>query len=240
MESDYSEFDLDESLIRISDILNSDDKNYEELKTIPQRSGLTFNNGYYISCSALFVDIRGSKELSNTHTRPILARIYQAYISELVAIMRDNQKVSEISIEGDCVWGVFDTPKKSDIDGLFNTAAKAASMVDILNVHFPQYGYSQITVGIGMAYGQALMIKAGQKSSGVNEVAWMGQLVGEAARLCSYGNKTSYNRRTMVSEVFYQNLNKHNQSLLVKNEIHGCYHGNAINTEMNKWVLANK
>ena len=47
-------------------------------------------------------------------------------------------------------------------------------MVDILNVHFAKRGYPQIRVGIGMAYGQVLMIKAGQKSSGVNEVAWVG------------------------------------------------------------------
>ena len=239
MESDYSEFDLGESLARIFDILNTADKDYVEQNSIPARSALTFTNGYYIKCSALFVDMRGSKALSEKYNHPTLARIYKSYVSELVAIMRSNQKVSEISIEGDCVWGIFDTPKKLDVDAVFSTAAEAASMVDILNIHYAKRSYPRINIGIGMAYGQVLMIKAGQKSSGVNEVAWMGKLVSEAARLCSYGNRTISDHRTMVSNVFQQNLNKHNQSLLIKNNNRDCYHGTVWDTKMNDWVLTN-
>ena len=240
MESDYSEFNLDESLARIDDILKSEDKNYADQTSIPARASLTFNNGFYVSCSALFVDMRGSKALSEKYNHPTLARISQSYISELVAIMRDNKKIAEISIEGDCVWGVFDTPLKVDIDAVFSTAAQAASMIDILNIHYKRKGYPQITVGIGMAYGETLMIKAGQKSSGVNEVAWLGKLVGEAAQLCSFGNRTYTDKRLMISSVFQQNLNDKNKAMLSYNQARGCYHANVINTELDKWVSANK
>lgn len=239
MESSYSEFKLNESLTRISGILKSSDKDYSDQKTIPARSTLTFNNGYYVSCSALFVDIRGSKHLSAQHNKPTLARINQSYVSELVAVFRGNKNIAEVSIEGDCVWGIFDCPWKADIDGVFLTAAEAASMVDILNVHYKRKGFPQIAVGIGMAYNETLMIKAGQKSSGVNEVAWIGKVVGEAAELCSFGNKSMADKRTMVSRVFYDNLNFHNKGLLAWNHGRSCYHGDIINIGMNIWVSAN-
>jgi len=238
MESEYSKYDLHESLVRIANILNSADKNYTEQDSIPARSSLTFNNGYYVNCSALFVDMRGSIALPEQYNKVTLARVYKSYISELVAIMRDNKNISETSIEGDCVWALFSTPTQRDLWEVLDTAAKAASIVDVLNVCYAKRGYPQIRVGIGIAYGQVLMIKAGQKSSGVNEVAWMGKLVGEAARLCSYGNRTYQDKRIMVSNVFYDNLDSNRKNNLTKNYIRECFHGDVIWTTFNQWVAA--
>jgi len=239
MEAKYSTYNHKKSIERIDETLNNSDANYEDRKSIPLRSALTFNNGFYVDCSALFIDMRGSKSLSENHKRPTLAKIYKTYISELVAVLQDHSKVSEIYIEGDCVWGIFDTPQKSDIDELFSTAAKAASLIDILNIKYKKKGYSEITVGIGMSYGSSLYIKAGYKGSGTNEVVWLGKLVGEAAQLCSYGNKTYADNETMVSNVFYENLNQKNKNLLAKNYNRDCYHGNLVNTKMNEWVENN-
>jgi hypothetical protein len=71
-------------------------------------------------------------------------------------------------------------------------------------------------------------------------VVWLGKLVGEAAALCSHGNKTYSDFEMMVSNVFYDNLNGSNKELLSKNHIHDCYHGNVINTSMNEWVNKNE
>lgn len=236
MEAIYSSYDFNKSIERIDEVLNGSDALYEDKKSIPLRNSLTFNNGYYVDCSAMFIDIRGSKELANKHTRPILAKIYKTYISELVAVLKGHSKISEIYIEGDAVWGVFDTNLTSHIDELFEIGAMASSLVDILNVKYKRRGYSGINIGIGMSYGNSLMIKSGYKGSGINEVVWLGRLVGEAAMLCSYGNKTYDDGRMMVSEVFFSNLNDHNKSLLFYNYNRSCYHGNVINLEMDEWV----
>ena len=240
MESDYSEYILTESVERIDEILDSDDADYEEKDEVPSRESLTFTNGFYVNCSALFVDMRGSIKLSEKHNNPTLAKIYRSYISELVALFRGNEKIKEISIEGDCVWGVFDTPKKRDIDAVFATGFSASSLVDILNYKYAKRGISQISVGIGAAWGRALMIKAGYKNSGVNEVTWMGILVAEAAKLCSHGNRQYYDNEIMVSKVFYQNLNDNNKKLLSYHAAYDCYHGNVVQTGMNNWLEEQK
>ena len=239
MEANYSVYDFNKSISRVDEVLNGNDTSYEDKKSIPSRESLTFNNGFYVECSAIFIDMRGSKDLNEKHTRPVLAKIYKTYISELVAVLKGHSKVSEISIEGDCVWGIFDTPYKSDLDELFGIGAKASSLVDILNIKYKKKGYSELTVGIGMSYGSSLLIKSGYKGSGINEVVWLGKLVGESAKLCSFGNKTDSDYEMMVSDVFYSNLNEHNQALLSKNNDRDCYHGNVINNDMNEWVKNN-
>ncbi len=239
MEVNYSYYDFNKSIDRVDEVLNGSDAAYEDKKSIPKRDSLTFNNGFYVECSAICIDIRDSKGLNEKHKRPVLAKIYKTYISELIAVLKGHSKISEIYIEGDSVWGICDTPYKSDIDELFSVGAKASSLIDILNIKYRKKGYSELTVGIGLSYGSSLMIKSGYKGSGINEIVWLGKLVGEAVTLCSYGNKTYNDSEMMVSDVFYNNLNDHNKKLLSKNYNRDCYHGFVINTEMNEWVKNN-
>lgn len=236
MKASSSSYSHLESSDRIREILNSSDNNYEECNSIPSRDRLTFTNGFYVNCSAMFVDIRGSKKLTEDYRRPSLARIYRSYISELVAVFRSHSKISEINIEGDCVWGVIDTPYQADIDELFSVAAIASSMIDILNWRFHKKGYDPLTVGVGLDYGRALMLKAGYKGSAINNVVWMGDVVNGASALCSYGNREWSDNETMVSEVFRDNLKDENKSLLMWNSTRSCYHGNVVNTAMNEWL----
>lgn len=240
MKATCSSYDFAKSRERIDDILDGRDANYQDKDSIPDRSLLTFDNGFYVNAAALFVDMRGSNALNEKHKRPTLAKIYRSYISELVAVLKGNSKVDEICIEGDCVWGIFNTPYKHDIDEVFGTGARASSLVDILNYKYAKKGYSEIQVGIGMSYGTTLLIKAGYKGSGINEVVWLGKLVNEAAKLCSHGNREWYDRETMVSNLFYDNLNDHNKKLLSKNDYRDCYHGNIINKEMDNWLKEQK
>lgn len=236
MKASFSLYNRSDSNDRIKDILNSSDNNYEKKGSIPSRDSLTFTNGYYVNCAAMFVDMRASKELAEKYQRPTLSRIYRSYISELVAVMKDHTKVSEVNIEGDCVWGVFDSPYQEDINELFSVAAKVSSMINILNWRFEKKGYDPIAVGVGLDYGRALMLKAGYKGSGINDVIWMGDVINSASALCSYGNKSWSDKEIMVSSVFHDNLNKDNQNLLEWNSSRSCFNGYVVNVAMNDWL----
>ena len=59
--------------------------------------------------------------------------MYRAFLSECVEIMNSWEMCKEININGDCVWGVFETPKKSDVDNVISVAAQLNSMIKILN-----------------------------------------------------------------------------------------------------------
>ena len=241
MQANYKAYDFEKSRDRIDEILGSSDNNYEDKKEIPNRDNLTFTNGYYIFCSAIFIDMRGSKEFSKKHTRPVTAKIYRSYISELVAVLNGNSRLREIYIDGDCVWVVFNSPMKTDIDSIFSTAAQAASVIDTLNVKLKKKKYSEITVGIACHDADVLMIKAGYNGSGINEVTWIGKLVGETADLCSKANRWN-SKRTLYSKTFYENLTdskKKEVDWLNWNSSYECYEGNTINSTMNKWVTQN-
>lgn len=240
MESNHKTYIFEQSRERIDEILNTSDNSYEELKYIPSRDKLTFNNGFYVYCTALFVDIRESSKLPNKYQRPTLARIYRSYLSEVVAVINGNINCVEINIEGDCVWGIFNTPYQGQINSVISTSAEISSVIDTLNIKYKKKGYDPIEVGIGIDYGRALMIKAGYKGSGLNNVVWMGDVVNYASKLCSYGNQSYYDHETMISDTIFSNLNDDIKKLFTYSTNRSCYHGNIVNPDMDKWVTENK
>ena len=85
-------YDFTKALERIDEILNADNSKFKDNDCFPSRDDLTFSNGFYVYCTALFVDIRDSSTMTNEHRRPVLAKIYRSFISEMVALMNSNGK----------------------------------------------------------------------------------------------------------------------------------------------------
>lgn len=233
-------YDIEKSAKRMDEILDAGSGNFSDSDTIPARSSLTYTNGYYVNITALFIDIVGSSDMTDEHKRPVLAKLYRSFISECTAIMNSESSCKEISINGDCVWGVFETPYKRDIDGVFRVAAKLNSMVKILNYKLRKKGYSTISVGIGIDDGRALMVKAGYSGSGLNDVIWMGDVVNSACHIANRAGRDG-KKSLMVSSCIYSNLNEHNQGLLSSTTIgwDTYYQGNIINTAMEEWYKEN-
>ena len=229
-------YEFKTALDRIDEIINANNSNFEDKDSIPSHDKLTFSNGFYVYCTALFVDIRDSSTMTNEHRRPVLAKIYRSFISEMVALMNSNGKTKEICINGDCVWCVCDIPFKSDIDDVFSLAARICSMVDILNYKLKKKEYSTYEVGVGIDYGRALMIKAGHKNSEINDIVWMGDVVNNACHLCNEANISLFDKRVFLSNVIYDNLNETNQKLCSKDDVRDIYQANIVNIEMNEWL----
>ena len=239
MKSNYKNYDHEESVKRIDEILTTSDASFQEVDSIPSRDKLTFTNGFYVNCSAIFIDLRDSSNLPSRYKRPSLARIYRSYISEMVALLNGESHCAEVNIAGDCVWAVFDTPYTSDINDTFSTSAKINSLSKILNCRFrKKKGYNPIKIGIGLSYGRALMIKAGSKGSTINEVVWMGEVVNYASHLCNQANKNG-NNPILISNVFYNNLNDTNKGFMSQPWGQNFYHGNVINVVMDEWLNNN-
>jgi class 3 adenylate cyclase len=233
-------YDVDKSSGRMDDILNASSGNFSDKDSIPARSSLTYTNGFYVNVTALFIDIADSSDMTDDHKRPTLAKIYRSFISECTAIMNSESTCKEINIHGDCVWGVFETPTKSDVDAVFSVSAKLNSLIKILNYKLRKKGYSEISVGIGIDDGRALMVKAGYSGSGLNDVIWMGDVVNSASKISGIAGRNG-RKSIFVSGCIYSNLNEHNQKLLSSTIVDRVtyYSGNTINSAMDKWYEDN-
>lgn len=238
MDGNYKAYSYTGSSERIKDILNQPAEAFEEVDGLPDRDRLTFTNGFYGMCSAVFIDIRDSSGLTSKHKRPTLAKIYRAFISEMVAVLNSDLNVREVNIVGDCVWAVYKTSLRTHIDDVFRVAFQANTLLKLLNHHYGKKGIDPLSIGIGIDYGRVLMIKAGFSGSGINDVVYMGDVVNRAAHLAHEAGR-GWADPIYAGDVFHQNLNDHNQGLLDYRRVAGlgtAYTGDVVWIDMNKWV----
>jgi class 3 adenylate cyclase len=245
MKTNHQYYNFEKSLERVDEILNLPNDEYKELNYIPSESQLTYTNGFYVNATSLFVDLRDSTRLSQKHTRPVLAKIYRSFISEVIAIMNGNKNCKYIHIDGDCVSGVYDTPYQSDIYSVLDDAIKINTLIKILSCKFKRKGYSEIKAGIGIDYGRLLFIKTGYKGSGLNDVAWMGNALNISAKLSGLGSKNFISPIVMTDTVFnkVKDFNKKYSEWFYSGYDYNLglsyYHGNVIKTYMNDWYEKN-
>lgn len=235
-------YKVEDSAKRMDDILNASDNDYEDNDyTIPSRDKLTYKNGFYVNITALFIDIVDSSSLTDGRKRPTLAKMYRSFLSECVAIINGSERCKEININGDCVWGVFETSKRQDVENVVFVAAQLHGMINILNYKLRKKGYDEISVGIGVDIGRALMVKAGYAGSGINDVIWMGDVVNSA---CHLGNEAGRDSRKaiIISSEVYDFLSDEAKGRF--SEIYSYYEvtkyeSNCVAKDMNAWYREN-
>lgn len=233
MQSNNTSYFFHDSLQRINDILNNSDSSFPKLDRIPSRDRLTFTNGFYVNCTALFVDLRGSSSLFSKHRKPTVAKIYRTYLSETVAIINSNPNSVEVYIEGDGVVGIFDTPTNKQSDTVLSTAASINSLIKILNCKYKTRNYAHIRAGIGIDYGESLMIKSGLKGVSMNEITWVGDVLNSASKLCNQANRL-FVEPILLGENYYTRIKNFRPAYWFK-ESEDYYGADIVNRQMEEW-----
>jgi len=77
-----------DSLTRIDQVLQEDFE-ITDARTVPEVSDLTFGStGKLIETSVLFVDLRSSSDLTQSHRRSTVAKIHRCFLNEMVRVAR--------------------------------------------------------------------------------------------------------------------------------------------------------
>ena len=242
--NNHYQYNFEDSFDRIQDILDSSSA-FEQIDEVPNSDTLTYDNGYYFGCYAIFIDIRESSQLPDRYQKRTLAKIYRAYISEVVALFQSSENCKEINIVGDSVWAIFSAKNKDDVTEVFHASYAANSIINTLNYKLCKKNIDPIKVGIGIDKGRALMIQAGYNGSGIKDVIYMGGVVNQASKLCSKGGKDTIGTIVISKNVFDDLDGKNNgttfyQSFFTKVIMEDVYHGDIIRINMNDWLSDKK
>jgi hypothetical protein len=242
-------YDYKEGKKRIEDILNNSAE-IKKSETIPKDdSNFTYDNGIRSWIGSIFVDIIGSKKLIQNQKDIIVAKVLRSFTAEIITIMNSSANARQIGVRGDCVYGVFSTPYQSSIYELMDISSYINTMVKMLNKLLTKKGYPNISVGIGVAVGEDLIIKAGAKGTGINDRIWIGEAVVDA---CVLADKAGRNGKATIGysskayENFIEELEKGNanaRSWFYKNIDYSTgkteYYGDIIDINFNKWIIDN-
>jgi class 3 adenylate cyclase len=244
----FKNYDYKERKKKVEEILDNTDK-VNEVTNFPRDEDFTYTNGYKAWAAAIFVDLRDSTALFSGRNDVDIAKVIRGFTSEIIEILRkdtDNQ-LKEIGIRGDCVYAIYSAPDKSDVYDTANRAFYINTYMKMLNKLLEERNLPAIKAGIGLAVKKTLAVKAGRKSSGINNLVWIGESVAKAAKLSDLGNKNGI-RPIVMSSTFYSNYikiqkekkpnsNVENWWIKKNDSSYGeYYHGNVIITGFDEWI----
>ena len=238
-------YDYKDGKKRVEEIL-SGAMEVKESSELPSIDNLTFDNAYLSWVTAIFVDIRDSTTLMKNEDQQYVAKTVRSFTSEIIEILRGDDREREIGIRGDCVYAIYTTPYTTDIYEIFDKAAYANTYLKMLNKILDNHGYDRIRAGIGVSTGHDHVIKAGRKGAGINSVVWMGDAVSEASNLSDYGDKDGISRIVLSSTTYINIIAEYNKRFPEKNPEswfrtspklpYGARYCNVIMTEMDEWI----
>lgn len=250
MKTKYKEFNFEDSLKRIDDVLYNP-INIEDSSVIPNTDSMNYNSGKRVECTSIFVDLRGSSDfVDSTQEDKSLGRLYQSYIREISAIMNSFETCRQINIVGDCVSAVFTESKKDDnmVKDVLKAASMIQGMMEVLNKKYgiKWKGIKKVRAGIGIAKGKALVMLAGLPYTEIKETIYMGEVVNKASKLCDLAYKDCTDNICVSEDIFLESDIKANpegetfqsffsrKSLPYKSEVY--YHSSFHRTTFYDWA----
>ena len=155
---------------------------------------LTFENGQTkrgktIETCVLYIDMRNSTALSNTHRQETMGKLYTAFVKAMIYAADIHGGVVR-NIIGDRVMVVF--PPKDCFKAAVHCAISMNSIAsNIINHHFK---LNEFKCGIGIDYGSMLVLKTGIAKQGKERTAyknlvWIGKPANIASKLTDIANK---------------------------------------------------
>ncbi|GAB3515858.1 adenylate/guanylate cyclase domain-containing protein [Emticicia fontis] len=213
---------LDEVENDIRDILSS---NFELItsntQSVPsyEDCDLTFERGQIkkgknIDTCVLFIDIRNSVALNNTHRKDSMAKLYSAF-AKSVTTTAYNFNGAVRNIIGDRVMVVFQP------ENCFKNAMECAITLNticrkLINKYFQ---LNDFKCGIGIAFGNMRVIKVGIQKQGAERASsknliWVGDPANVASRLTDIANKDMTTTQVKYSYETFQFYPENQKSYL--------------------------
>ncbi|MGG3124024.1 adenylate cyclase [Priestia megaterium] len=242
----FLNYDYKERKKKVEEILDNTDK-VNEVSTFPRDEDFTYTNGYKAWAGAIFVDLRDSTTLFSGSNDVDIAKVIRGFTSEIIEILRKDpdNKLKEIGIRGDCVYAVYSSPTQNDLCNIAYRASQINTYMKMLNKLLEERNLPTIKAGIGLATQETLAVKAGRKSSGINNLVWIGESVAKAAKLSDLGNKDGI-RPIVMSSLFHSNYIESQKKInpdavnwwtyKIDDKYGSYYHGDVVIVDFNDWI----
>lgn len=165
----------------IDDILNENFE-IEKARVIPEVTQLSYNNeGKLVDASVLYVDMRGSTDLTDSFRQTTVAKIYKCFLNEMIRAAR--YKGGKIrGFAGDRIMVLFDGERPCS--NAVETALIMQNIVKyVLNPKLIRKFRDRISCGIGIDFGRMLIARVGMmRDPNNNDLVWLGQPANYASK----------------------------------------------------------
>ena len=231
MNKQFEPYILEDASDRIENILNMVLSDVNLSDKLPTSDDLKIQSVRYAYGSVVCVKY----EITNNNTtyKMILMRLIA---SEFYNILKSHEGITNITVVGDTLIALYDTPLKSDIDKLLEIVAKLNAITKFFNFKIPfiNNGRSSLKVKIAMHYSSLSICPLGYSFEDSNDICYMGDALTKTKKMVESSDDKDRNT-IFVTQTLYNNLKKDYQAFFSKCD-KNTYSSDVINTAINSWT----
>lgn len=209
---------------------------------IPKDNSLfTYKNAYQSYVSAIFVDIKNCTELNELKHDKLL-KLLRTLTSQIYSIFQDLDNHIEIGYRNGFLYAIYDIKNDGDLYDVFNIACQVNTFIHMFNMTIAEYGYDEITLGIGIGCGDELVFKVGDKENVANDKQWIGKPIVDAIDLSVLANDDGIQAIAMSKE-FYKKIkgmltqnNPKYKEWVKYSKYEDCYSCEMVITSVADWI----
>jgi len=203
-----AKYDFEKGRKRIQEIFGRSEDNMVR-ENAPVEKEFTFDNGYHCWVASISVSIHDSAGLFSKYSekKAVISKIIRSFTSEIIEILNSGSNIRDVGVRGDCVYGMYVTPGKDDTYDVIDKAITVNTFVDMLNSVLKKDQLDPVSVGIGVASSQDIVLRAARPRSEMNTKTWIGEAVttaSELSSLASEGQFSGYN--ILISDKCFFNI----------------------------------
>ena len=196
---------LKEDIIKKAKEIESETFQVEEVSYVPtiSNSKLTFGcKGLEFEATVLYIDMRGSTAILNTHRKRVVAKLHMLYYHAIVKIAKATG--GEIrSFNGDSLLVFYQGTTKQNLSNAVKAAMQMNYAIKVL-LNDNLKNYSDIDFGIGIDDGKILATKVGIGGTDeTKDLIWIGNAVNKSTKI---SDKCSSYFNIGISQRVYDNL----------------------------------
>ena len=223
------QYDFNSSLNRLDLIAQSGPSSLENPMHFPTKEEL---NNY--SVTSLYGTVLWIHFTIKEENNRLKNQIFRAIVTEVSTILKSNSQCRDIIACDYDIWGIFETPLKSDIASVINDSARLNVLQKIINSKFVIKNSNLISIGIAITF-DSLDV---QLIESINEdnynFVWSGSGIKQAKNQAKDTCASDTGKVRIQGNVFI-NLSDEDKSFFNKMQ-NGWYESNFVNAQMNNWV----
>lgn len=227
MKMEHKKYEFSESLMRMTEILNSTGEEYRKYPYIPSEGIMEGHKGYFVDCAVivtrLYFNTNDIKALS-------LAKIYDMYISEAKCILSEHELCNKIILHGNSIIGIYNTGNEGYLNELMDVAGRLISLTDVINTKAGRKGSPLFGNVCALEAGYLYAIKA---EDGLD---FFGGMLRRAEGWIAKPEDDNELRGLYISQKVRDGLKEQYQKFFRLQDFDGLYHGMVENIGMARWV----
>lgn len=229
-------YDFNESLVRLSSILKANRQSDEKDFTIPSEAVMAELHQKKVNCTVMA--IRPSfmkKDGQPMDNSPAAMQILEAYMMEIVAILRGCSVCKDFSMVNDTIVAIFETPLKKSILPVVDAMSRIGTMRTVVE-KMAGAPHNSLRVKVSMHFGSCEAYYIGGRNSPQPSVFWTGKAVNAAMILLD--KTTEEPLLMMATSTLYNNLVDGYQKFFYLSSFNGedMYEARMYNVVMNNWI----